>query len=51
MTWIAFYIALGAASWAAVWPMLREPRAALKWDAPIVDFDVPVATYDSRGMT
>ena len=50
MTWVAFYVVLSLAVWLPLWPMLRGPRVALKWDTPELAFDVPVTTFDSRGF-
>lgn len=49
IAWIAFYVALTAAFWAALYPMLRTPRLKLG-RVPVVYADVPDVTYDSRGL-
>jgi hypothetical protein len=48
VTWIALHVGLSLASAAVLWPMLRAPR--FPWTAPELVFDVPVATFDSRGF-
>jgi hypothetical protein len=48
--WIIFHVVLTVASLASIWPMLRLRGVRLQWDAPELVFDVPVATFDSRGF-
>ncbi len=45
---IAYLTFLSLASWACLYPMLRAPRLVLV--APALTFDVPDATFDSRGL-
>ncbi len=46
--WLAFYAGITAATWTAVWPMLRMP-SLIHPTRPITD-TVPSATFDFGGL-
>jgi len=50
VVWLAFYFALSLTSAAVLYPMLRMPRPKLGRVPEVMYAEVPVATYDSRGL-